>query len=127
MTINWSDSADADLSKLEISWEPGGIDPAEVLKAVQTKQITGLLNDTDYTFTIEAVDSSGNTSVGSSVTIHTPWTRLSGAAVESTYPQSICISTDGSIYVAGETGGNFDGHTLTGTRDAFVTSRLCRW
>ena len=48
------------------------------------------------------------------------WTKLLGST---SYDSTSCITTasDGSIYLAGSTGGNLDGHINNGYSDAFIT------
>ena len=49
------------------------------------------------------------------------YTRQLGVAGQSTYGYSVATDASGNVYVAGYTGGDLDGNTLTGTRDFFVT------
>ena len=48
------------------------------------------------------------------------WTRLLGTGA-SDYAYALTTGADGMIYVAGFTGGNLDGQTNSGDRDAFLT------
>ncbi|WP_152088780.1 SBBP repeat-containing protein, partial [Limnospira platensis] len=48
------------------------------------------------------------------------WTRLLGSG-EGDWAQALTTGSDGSIYVAGYTGGNLDGQRNSGSRDAFIT------
>jgi hypothetical protein len=70
--LDWTDPADADLSAVEITWTPNGTTPVTVAKGAGTKDITGLNNGTAYTFTVVAVDSSGNKSAGETTGPYTP-------------------------------------------------------
>ena len=63
----WEDPADEDLDQIQISWEPGGSTPQPVAAGVGSFAATGLSNGQAYTFTIAAVDSSGNVSSAETV------------------------------------------------------------
>lgn len=68
--IKWTNPTDADLKKITISYNDGeshNIDITNTELAAGEKEITGLTNDTEYTFTIKAVDNAGNAS--SAVTV----------------------------------------------------------
>jgi hypothetical protein len=67
VTLTWTDPADADLASIEITWTPGN-GSASVTKGTQTYIATGLTNDTEYTFTVQAKDAAGNLSGGETVT-----------------------------------------------------------
>jgi fibronectin type 3 domain-containing protein len=63
--ISWTDPADTDLDHIEITWTPAGGNtpqPATVVKGVQLFALTGLVPTVDYTFSIVAVDTTGNRS-----------------------------------------------------------------
>lgn len=66
LIILWTDPTDEDLDHVVISG--GDIGPVTVGKGIQTATITGLTNDTGYTFTIAAADTAGNVSAGIQVT-----------------------------------------------------------
>jgi hypothetical protein len=71
VTLAWTDPADDDLASIEITFTPtaGGVtQPVSVAKAAQTTIITGLANETEYTFTVKAVDAAGNKSGGQTAT-----------------------------------------------------------
>ncbi|MFO8063446.1 MAG: fibronectin type III domain-containing protein, partial [Spirochaetia bacterium] len=55
-----------DLDHIEITWSPqhGEGQPKTVAAGAQETDITGLTNDTPYTFTVRTVDTSDNTSTG---------------------------------------------------------------
>jgi uncharacterized Fe-S center protein/chitodextrinase len=63
ITLTWTDPADNDFNKVEITYTPGNV-TVEVGKGAQTAIITGLVNDTEYGFTLKTVDLSGNKSAG---------------------------------------------------------------
>jgi chitodextrinase len=66
-TLTWTDPADSDLAGIEITFSPaaaGVAQPITVSKGIQSKTITDLTNDTTYTFTVIAVDVSGNKNSG---------------------------------------------------------------
>jgi chitodextrinase len=67
-TLSWTAPADADFARVEITFSPGGAQSITVAKGVQSRTITGLSNGTTYTFTVKAVDASGNTSAGTTTT-----------------------------------------------------------
>jgi hypothetical protein len=64
VTLNWTDPADTDLDHIEITWTGGSGGSETAAKGVGTITITGLSNGTAYTFTVKAVDDSGNSSAG---------------------------------------------------------------
>jgi hypothetical protein len=49
------------------------------------------------------------------------WTRILGAYAGYVNYPSISTSNDGSIYIAGTTGSAFDGQTMTGDKDAYIS------
>jgi hypothetical protein len=67
--LSWHDPGAGDLSRIRISWTPehGERQPKPVIADTEKAAITGLTNDTEYTFTVKTVDASGNTSSGVSV------------------------------------------------------------
>ncbi len=76
----WEDPADEDLDQIQISWEPGGSTPQPVAAGVGSYAATGLSNGQAYTFTIAAVDSSGNVSSAETVAATPrPYANLSGS------------------------------------------------
>ncbi|GHV90870.1 hypothetical protein AGMMS50268_13730 [Spirochaetia bacterium] len=70
VVLTWTDPADSDFAKAVITWTPAGgvTQPVDVVKGIQTATISGLTNDTLYTFTVKTVDTSVNISAGVSVT-----------------------------------------------------------
>ena len=48
------------------------------------------------------------------------WVKLSGAVGSATLAKAIVLDATGNIYVTGQTTGNLNGETLTGTYDAYV-------
>jgi chitodextrinase len=66
VVLTWKDPADSDLDEIEITWEPGS-GSGTALKAAGTYTATGLTNATEYTFTVKAVDTSGNKSEAETV------------------------------------------------------------
>jgi len=57
ITLTWTDPADTDLASIEITFSPaatGVTQPVTVGKGVQTRTITGLANDTAYTFNCQS-------------------------------------------------------------------------
>jgi hypothetical protein len=70
VTLSWTDSADADLGHFEITWTGGNATAAKSAAAnrANSKTLTGLTGGNAYTFTVKAVDASGNKSQGETVT-----------------------------------------------------------
>jgi predicted phage tail protein len=73
VTLSWTDPADADLDRIEITWTGGSGGTATAEKSTAENQanstiITGLTNGTEYTFTVKAVDATGNKSAGETAT-----------------------------------------------------------
>lgn len=70
VTLSWTDPTDSDFNKVEITYTPGN-GSVEIGKGTQTTTISGLANDTEYNFTLKAVDVSNNKSEGVTIT-YTP-------------------------------------------------------
>jgi chitodextrinase len=71
VTLTWTDPADEDLAYIEITFGPtagNSTQSTTVPTAVQTRTVTGLANGTEYTFTVRAVDTTGNRSEGATTT-----------------------------------------------------------
>jgi hypothetical protein len=49
------------------------------------------------------------------------WTRQLGASGSVTQGMFVCIDSNDTLYISGNTGGSLDSQPLTGTQDAFVT------
>jgi hypothetical protein len=69
--LTWTDPADNDLNKIQITRTPGNA-TAEAGKGAQTAIVTGLTNGTAYSFTLKTVDISGNVSAGVTAGPYTP-------------------------------------------------------
>ena len=68
VTLSWSTPSDEDLAGFTVTYTPGNGEEA-ITNSTQTSiTITGLTNDTEYTFTIQTVDETGNSSDGVSAT-----------------------------------------------------------
>ena len=67
IVLTWEDPATASLEHIEITWSPDGESAQVVEPGTETFTATELTNGTVYTFTLVAVDTSGNTSEGTSV------------------------------------------------------------
>ncbi len=83
ISLTWSDPADSDLDHMEISVEPADITTVSVNKGAGSVTLSGLNTDTNYTYTIKAVDDSDNSSAGVSAMAYmpaasTPVTFISG-------------------------------------------------
>jgi hypothetical protein len=73
VTLSWTPPNDADFTGVEITFTSavyGITQPITVPKEIISKKISGLTNGTQYTFTVKAVDYSGNTT--SATTTATP-------------------------------------------------------
>ncbi len=70
--LSWTEPSDIDYHHLVLTWSPGGTGGITVSKGTMTYVITGLTTNTEYTVTAVTVDTSGNTSTGTSVTITPP-------------------------------------------------------
>jgi chitodextrinase len=70
VTLTWTDPADADLDRLEITWTGGSVTATKstATDRSNSKAVTGLSNGTAYTFTVKTVDTSGNKSQGQTTT-----------------------------------------------------------
>ena len=65
ITLNWTDPTDDDFNKVEISYNSNTL---FVNKGIQSREITGLINGTVYTFIVKTLDNSGNISEGVTIT-----------------------------------------------------------
>jgi len=68
VVLTWHDPGDADFSKVQVTWTPGGSTPVEVGKGTQTSTCSGLTGGQSYTFTVKTVDNAGNVSAGTTAT-----------------------------------------------------------
>jgi hypothetical protein len=89
VNLTWTDPASVFLDHIEITWTPGS-GSTTVLKGVQSKLITGLVNWTKYTFTVKAVDTRGYKSAGTLKEVRTG--TCSGQ------PDFTLCSIDGAAY-----------------------------
>ena len=48
------------------------------------------------------------------------WTKLIGVSGVDSKADSVAVDGSGNIYVTGDTKGNLDGQTMTGTQDAVL-------
>lgn len=67
--ISWTDPDDPDFAGVELSWSPDGGRPVEVDPGVESYTVRGLENGSEYTFTLVALDQSGNSSTGVDTTV----------------------------------------------------------
>jgi glycogen operon protein len=101
VTLTWTDPADADFEKITITYNSQTI---EVLKGIQTKEITGLTNEVKYDFTVKTSDFSANYSAGVPVS-STPSAVIPYLPVEeakwgtSTWGLGAKINTEGDLEV----------------------------
>lgn len=61
VTLTWVDPEDEDLARVDLSWLPGE-GSGSALAGVQAFNATELTNETEYIFTLTAIDSAGNAS-----------------------------------------------------------------
>ena len=72
--LNWTDSNSDDADEVHITWTPphnNGAVGVRVADGIETATITGLTDDTPYTFTLVAVDDQDNLSTGEPITVVT--------------------------------------------------------
>jgi chitodextrinase len=71
VTLNWTNPTDDDFEQAEITFSPEATNVKQPIFSsgrAETKTITGLANGTEYTFTVVAMDVSGNKSDGITIT-----------------------------------------------------------
>ncbi|GHT67092.1 hypothetical protein FACS189485_00920 [Spirochaetia bacterium] len=66
--LDWADPTDTDFANVVITYTNGTAQSVTVPKGSQTAAITGLTNGTAYTFTVRTVNTTGNTSAGTTAT-----------------------------------------------------------
>ena len=72
LTLVWTDPYDPNFNHIEIVYAPGGEMPQSVAKGVQAKTFYDLSDDTDYEFTVYAVDNADHWRPMSGVYVITP-------------------------------------------------------
>ena len=65
--LSWTKPADPDLTGYELSYAPGG-NTIEIAATEETYTISGLTNETEYTFTLVSIDATNQKSDGISIT-----------------------------------------------------------
>jgi uncharacterized protein len=91
ITLSWRDPGDKDLKEIEVTY-PSKDTTIKIAKGVQTTIISGLTNDTPYTFTLKAVDENGNKSAGVTSDPYTP-------AIPPTVYMTTDISSEGLLAI----------------------------
>ncbi|TAL30358.1 MAG: DUF4959 domain-containing protein [Spirochaetes bacterium] len=92
ITINWTDPPTGDFDHVIISWEPGGETGVTVAGGQETYTADGMsIYDTDYTFTLTAVDDDGNETAISILVPHIDIVSPSEIMIDSV------ATSDGSI------------------------------
>ncbi len=70
VNLEWFDPSDTDLSHIHVYWTPGNEEtPYQVAAGLEEVTLNGLSNDTEYTFTVKAVDTSFNESSGETISL----------------------------------------------------------
>lgn len=64
ITLTWTNPEDADFDHVEISYTPVSAELISVNKGIEEYIVQGLTFNTEYTFTIKAIDENGNKSSG---------------------------------------------------------------
>jgi hypothetical protein len=92
ITLAWTDPADSDLDRIEITWAGGSATAAKsgAGNRANSKTIAGLTNGTTYTFTVKAVDTAGNQSGG-----------LTAAATPADMPPAAVSGLTGTPFIEG--------------------------
>jgi hypothetical protein len=62
VTLSWTEPDDADLENIEISYTPGTNPTLTQTAGLESMTVSGLTNDTEYTFAVKTVDEEGNKS-----------------------------------------------------------------
>ncbi len=93
VTLNWIDPSENDFKEVEITYSLNSA-AINVVKGEQTILVSGLTNDTPYSFTLKTVDESGNKSNGLTSSPFTPV-----PAVVSTVYMTTDISSKGLIAI----------------------------
>jgi hypothetical protein len=95
VVLSWTDPPDADLASIEITWTPGGTTPIVIPKGIG--KYTAVVANGAYTFTIQAVDASGNRNSGVTLTAN----PSASAPADTTPPAAVsslnAVSGNGQI------------------------------
>jgi ABC-type hemin transport system ATPase subunit len=127
VTLTWTDPTDGDLDYIEITWTSGNVTVEKSMAAdrANSKAVTGLTSGIAYTFTIKAVDASGNESQGETasatpidieagtaftITSVADWTNAlaqitTGGNGTSSNPRVYTLDIQGSVFIGGITSG----------------------
>ncbi|MDR1949389.1 MAG: fibronectin type III domain-containing protein, partial [Spirochaetaceae bacterium] len=132
----WTDPIDDDFDHVEITWTPGGDTPQTTPGGAGNAVVTGLANETAYTFTVKTVDKAGNKSPGRTTIALTPsfmygWTVLPNtSAFGSTININDIIYANDKFVAVGASGRiahSADGETWTTvTNSGFGTTAINR-
>jgi chitodextrinase len=76
LSLAWIDPTDVKVDHIEIVYSPGGTRTQSVVKGIETYTFSNLVSNTEYTFTIYAVDSVGNKHPVRSARIYDPSTAF---------------------------------------------------
>ena len=66
--LTWTDPDETDLDHIEITWTPDGSTSEEVSPGTETVEVTGLAGETEYTFSVVAVDAGDQVAEARTVT-----------------------------------------------------------
>mgnify|MGYP006281572845 CR=1 FL=1 len=120
VTLNWTDPADRDLDRIEVTWDPDGQTAQTVTPGTQGFTATGLTNDISYTFSVVALNKANNASVPAEI-VATPEARyfvtyLADSADAGSVPvDDVGYVADETVTVIGNTGSlTKSDHTFVG-------------
>ncbi|GHU71885.1 hypothetical protein FACS189450_08680 [Spirochaetia bacterium] len=124
VVLTWKDPADSDFAFVIITY-PSRPTPYVVAKGTQTRTITGLINDTSYTFTVKTVDTTGNKSSGR-IKIATPTNPTAQVAAPTASPNAGQVTAGTQVTLSTTTSGAIihcttDGSTPNATSAPYST------
>jgi chitodextrinase len=76
LSLAWIDPADVKINRIEIIYSPGGERAQSVARGIESHTFTNLVKNTEYTFTIYALDNVGNRHPVRSARIYDPNTAF---------------------------------------------------
>ena len=134
VTLTWTDSASDDAATVRIRWIADGssdADNKEVADGLQTADITGLMSETRYTFTLTVVDDAGNvssapTAISVTTADITDPTEVSAQSATATSDTEVRLTwTDSAdatmVHITWTNGGDTGVRVDRGTQEAIIT------